>query len=188
MVDGSHYLAANIVVCAHAVVEANQRQAAGVRTRVADEFLRAVAVPGAFYAAQIQANADAPVVVIALVSSIAQGEGAALVVLAVALELVGICVDYISWISTSACPVAPIPAQGFVGNACLLAALPTLHAGAPAIRTAVARALVFLRNAIIPTAFPAFLAWAFILVSLVLIGTTNDHQYAHKSGKNPKSI
>jgi hypothetical protein len=188
VVDGSHYLAANIVVCAHAVVEANQRQAAGVRTRVADEFLRAVAVPGAFYAAKIQANADAPVVVIALVSSIAQGEGTALVVLAVALELVGICVDYISWIPASACLVAPLPAHGFVGNACILAALPTLHAGTLAISTAVARAIVSIGNAFIPTAFQALLARASIIFSLVLTRTTDDHCYASKSRKNPKSI
>jgi hypothetical protein len=188
MVDTAHNRSTYIVIWTHAGVEANQWQAASVRARVADRVLRAVAVYRAVDTAEVQINANTPVIRITFVSFITQSEGIALVVFAVTLKLIGICVNCISWIPTSARLVAPLLALSSIQNACILAALPTLHAGAPTTRTAVARALVCLGNAGIFAAFPAFLARASILVSLVLTRTRDDRQYAHKSAKNPKPI
>jgi hypothetical protein len=172
-----HCWTADRTVRTHAVIQADQRQAAGAGTRVADRALRAVAVPGAVDAAEIQVHANTPVVEIALIAFITKGEGAALVILAVAFKLVGIRVNHVSGIPTAASPVAPLLALGFFENASILAALPALHAGAlpaaPAV--AVARALVALGNTGILTTFPAFLTRAFTVFNLILTGTTDDH-------------
>jgi hypothetical protein len=175
VVDNAHYWTADRTAWTHAVIEADQRQAAGVRSRVADRILRAVAVPGAVDAAEIHIHANTPVVEVTLISFITQGEGAALVVLTVTLKLVGIRVNHISWIPTGASPVAPLLALSFIENACILAALPALHAGALATATAIARALVTLGNAGIPATFPVFLTRASIVLNLILTGTTDHH-------------
>jgi hypothetical protein len=172
--DNTHCRATNRAVRAHAVVEADQRHAADERTRVAYRVLWAVAVPGAVDTAEIQIHANAPVVVVALVPFIAQSEGAALVVFAVTLEIGGIRVNHVSGVPTSTSPVAPLLALGLIENACILAALPALHAGATSTAAAVARALVALGNTGILTTFPAFLTRAFTIFNLILTGTTDD--------------
>jgi hypothetical protein len=188
MHDNAHRRTADRTVWTHAVVEADQRHAAGERARVADRVLRAVAVPGAVDTAEVQVHANAPVVVIALVPLVTQGQGAALVVLAVALEIGGIRVNYVPLILTSTSPVAPLLALGSLENARILAALPALHAGAHPTAAVAARALFSLKNAGVLTTFPAFLARASIIFDLVLTGTTNNHYTARNSANNPEPI
>jgi hypothetical protein len=164
VVHDVHCWTADRTVRTHAVIEANQRQAAGKRTRVAYRVLRAVAVCGTIDAAKIQVCANTPVIGIALISFITQGQGAALVVLAVTLEIGGIRVNRIPLIPASTCLVAPLLALGSLENACILAAFPALHAGTPAT----AGALFALGNAGILTTFPTIVTRASIVFDLVL--------------------